>query len=272
MSRVLWLWILCLLTTVVGPGNARGAGTTIGLAPSLSTVSEGEEFTVQVVLPESNDPINGYDAVIGFDPARLQLLLPQPASAGEGELFDAACAQSFLSTTVAPDSTKVTIAHVLLCAGTSVTGPGVLYELRFRARQVPGLTALVLLDGTAAYNAGTYVTPVVTADAVVQIGSPTAAPEDRHTPPAFFARPNPFNPATELCFDSARSQHVRIDLFTVAGRAVASLFDGTVDSGPVRIRFDGRDRDGHALQSGVFIARLTTESGLSTTTKLILLR
>ena len=149
-------WIVLILFAAVLPGSAVAGGASLAIDPALTVITPGQEFTVDVVVPVAGAPINGYDAVVGFDPARLELLLPTPLSLGEGVLFTDACAQRFLSVTVRPDSSAVSISHVLLCAGISVTGPGATYGLRFRARQTAGKTYLRLLEGSAAYDAGAY--------------------------------------------------------------------------------------------------------------------
>ena len=105
-------------------GGAVAQGTGLAIDPALTVIDPGQEFTVDIVVPEAGTPINGYDAVVGFDPLRLELLLATPRSLGEGALFTSACAQRFLDITVRFDSTAVTVSHVLLCAGTSVAGPG----------------------------------------------------------------------------------------------------------------------------------------------------
>jgi len=187
-------------------------------------------------------------------------------------LFTDACAQRFLNVTVRLDSTAVTVSHVLLCAETSVAGPGVTYELRFRARSMVGKTHLSLLEGTAAYDAGAYVTPFATTDAVVWIGDPTSAPPVTQRTQELLAFPNPFNPRTELRFESMESQRIRLEVFDLAGRAIATLYDGRIERGPFRLAWDGRDRNGRRLSSGVYLARLMTSGGLTTTTRLVLLR
>lgn len=262
--------LLCCAAVLHG-GAALAQGTAIALVPASIQVDPGQEFSVDISIPAAGDPLNGYDAIVGFDPARLELILPVPAPAGEGALFTDACPQRFLDVQVAPDSTRVSVAHVLLCAGTSVTGPGVVYTLRFRARTATGPTWLRLLEGTAAYDAGSYVEPVTTSDAEVLIGTPTAAPP-ANVPARWDASPNPFNPATELRYDAPEAQRIRIDIFDVRGRAVATVFEGEIAAGRFRRVWTGRDRRGRLLASGVYLARLESSSGERFVTRLVLLR
>jgi hypothetical protein len=241
------------------------------LAPDYSIVAPGEEFAVEIVLPVAGDPFNGYDAVVGFDPERLELLLPTPRSAGERALFVDACPQRFLITSVEDDSTAVTVSHMLLCAGVRVTGPGATYELRFRAKNLTGQTHITYLGGTAAYDAGEYVEPVVTSGAAVWIGDPSSSP-GAVEPRRFIAVPNPFNPVTELRFAFASAAVARVEVFDAAGRRIATVFDGSVAPGPFTTTWDGRDDRGRAVVSGVYLARLTASNGAREVARLVLVR
>ncbi len=49
----------------------------------------------------------------------------------------------------------------------------------------------------------------------------------------------------------------RVELFDVAGRNVAMLFDGVAAAGRTTLSWDGRGSDGESLRGGVYFARLT---------------
>jgi hypothetical protein len=79
--------------------------------------------------------------------------------------------------------------------------------------------------------------------------------------PARFAlyqnSPNPFNPATEIRFDvPAPGGHVRLVVFDVSGRLIHTLVDGYEAPGTKRALWDGRDRTGSSVASGVYYYRL----------------
>ncbi|MDH4036955.1 MAG: S8 family serine peptidase [Candidatus Krumholzibacteria bacterium] len=67
--------------------------------------------------------------------------------------------------------------------------------------------------------------------------------------------PNPFNPRTTISFTLASEGHVRLDVFDVSGRRVASLADGTMGAGRHAIDFNAA-----GLSSGVYFYRLTAGS------------
>ncbi len=73
--------------------------------------------------------------------------------------------------------------------------------------------------------------------------------------------PNPFNPATVVTFDLAARGHVRVEIYDVLGRRVATMADRVFGAGRHRLSWDGRDSKGRAVASGVYICRLDTGTG-----------
>jgi hypothetical protein len=76
-----------------------------------------------------------------------------------------------------------------------------------------------------------------------------------YTPPTsvrFFASyPNPFNYITALSFDIPSSEFVRLEVFDLLGRRLASLVDEALPAGTHAVLFNAS-----TASSGVFIARL----------------
>jgi hypothetical protein len=69
--------------------------------------------------------------------------------------------------------------------------------------------------------------------------------------------PNPFNPQTTITFELPAAGRVRLDVFDVAGRLVATLHDGNLPPGRHRLDWDGLDGGGRALPTGAYFCRLT---------------
>ena len=87
-------------------------------------------------------------------------------------------------------------------------------------------------------------------------------------------RPNPFNPRTEILYQvSPRGSDgpVRLEIFDMAGRRVAGVFEGRTTPGDHTIAWTGLSDLGKPVESGVYFARLTTVEGIQGS-KLVLLK
>ncbi|UCE24340.1 MAG: T9SS type A sorting domain-containing protein [Candidatus Zixiibacteriota bacterium] len=78
--------------------------------------------------------------------------------------------------------------------------------------------------------------------------------------------PNPFNPTAEISFSLAEGAQVRLEVYNIAGRKVATLIDGYLTAGDHTARWDGS-----RVASGVYLARLQAGS-TSDTKKMVLLK
>ncbi len=86
-------------------------------------------------------------------------------------------------------------------------------------------------------------------------------------------RPNPFNPTTTIGYVVAEGSvgDVRLEVFDLAGRKVASLIDGAMEPGRHSVAWTALDADGRGLASGVYFARLTVGEDVDTA-KMIMLK
>ena len=93
--------------------------------------------------------------------------------------------------------------------------------------------------------------------------------------PAAFALhqnyPNPFNPSTTIQFDLPAAANIRIVVYDLLGREVARLVEGREEAGYRQVVWNGRDRSGRALPSGMYIVRLVTPEHTKSI-KLVLLK
>lgn len=64
--------------------------------------------------------------------------------------------------------------------------------------------------------------------------------------------PNPFNPATTIGFDLPKASQIKIEVFSITGEKVATIFEGQKAAGYHTVEFDAG-----ALSSGVYLYRLT---------------
>ncbi len=94
-----------------------------------------------------------------------------------------------------------------------------------------------------------------------------------YSPATLFLRnhPNPVTPLTTIAYRLPRDGPVRLEIFDLAGRSVATLRDGSEAAGSHRIRWDGKDARGRLVPSGVYFYRLETPDG-SESRKLVVAR
>ena len=99
------------------------------------------------------------------------------------------------------------------------------------------------------------------------------AVDDTPSPAALLtAHPNPFNPKTRLSFSLPAAADVRLAVYALDGRRVATVLDGQrLAAGPHALDWEARDASGHPLASGVYLLALDA-SGTRATMKLTLLR
>lgn len=80
------------------------------------------------------------------------------------------------------------------------------------------------------------------------------------------ATPNPFAASTDLSFSLTETGTVELAIYSVDGRRVATLENGTLAPGPHRVTWRGTDASGRAVRPGVYFARLRTAQGRSVRT------
>jgi len=112
---------------------------------------------------------------------------------------------------------------------------------------------------------GTTIVVVEVDNAAPVEGTPAASPR------LLGARPNPFNPRTEIAFALDRAADCRLTIFDLHGRQVAVLVDSTLAAGTHRFIWQAADAQGNPLPSGVYFAGLRA-GDYAETRKLTLVR
>ncbi|MFH1502170.1 MAG: C25 family cysteine peptidase [Candidatus Eisenbacteria bacterium] len=84
-------------------------------------------------------------------------------------------------------------------------------------------------------------------------------------------RPNPFNPSTVVSFTMPSTGHAELAVYDVAGRKVATLFEGEAEAGDHRAAWNGRSDSGVPVATGVYFARLSA-MGEERSSKMVLLK
>ncbi|MFM8558679.1 MAG: hypothetical protein ACKOC6_03585 [bacterium] len=233
------------------------AAVTAALVPANQTVTPGSDFDVFFDVTAAGSSFNGFDLVVSWDPARLTLLPTSPTTAQQGCLMTGTCSASCGSTfhrfSSAGDSAVAT--SVLLCNGVSLTGPGRLYKLRFRAANVVAATAITVRRASF-YNAGLNVSPVNSAGCNVGIGVTTGV-EDGVRPGLRLQRdePNPAHGRVQFRSEDDHAGLVAAEVLDLQGRVrhrMAPVWVGARGG----FTWDGRDLDGGRLPAGLYLVRI----------------
>ncbi|HFE52976.1 MAG TPA: T9SS type A sorting domain-containing protein, partial [Bacteroidetes bacterium] len=85
------------------------------------------------------------------------------------------------------------------------------------------------------------------------------------------AYPNPFNSSTRISFSLAQSGRVKVRIYDVRGRLVATLADAVYAAGNHSVVWQSTDRNGAPVPSGIYICRLEA-GGERLTRKILLVR
>ncbi|MBE0565416.1 MAG: VCBS repeat-containing protein [Krumholzibacteria bacterium] len=115
---------------------------------------------------------------------------------------------------------------------------------------------------------GDRVLEVTYGQQVAGVGDPVPAAVNRLAA----ARPNPFNPSTTIDYALATGGRVRLEVFSVDGRRVATLVDAEQAAGPHSATWQGRDAAGRAVASGTYVYRLTAPDGGTLTGRMALVK
>lgn len=106
----------------------------------------------------------------------------------------------------------------------------------------------------------------------IRFVAPVSVPEGAALPAALDPpSPNPFAGATQVRFALGAAAEVRLGVFDVAGRRIATLADGRLAAGAHVATWSGRDFDGRSVAPGVYLVRLET-GGRAFTRRVALVR
>lgn len=89
----------------------------------------------------------------------------------------------------------------------------------------------------------------------VSVDLTSGVPDGYALQPAY---PNPFNPTTTVPFALGRAGHATLTIYDNLGRRVRVLSEGHLAAGSHRLVWDGRDDNGQAMSSGVYIVTLVS--------------
>lgn len=84
--------------------------------------------------------------------------------------------------------------------------------------------------------------------------------------------PNPISDVSKITYTLQSAGQIRLEVLNMLGQHVATLGEGIMNEGVHTITWDGRTGNGSLAENGIYIVRLVTENGQSSTTKVMLAR
>ena len=88
--------------------------------------------------------------------------------------------------------------------------------------------------------------------------------------------PNPFNPTTTIMYDfgllDGLKQRVSISVYNLLGQHVTTLVENKDQIGQFKIQWNGTDKFGQQMSSGVYFIQLSTKTGIVRNKKMMLLK
>jgi hypothetical protein len=83
--------------------------------------------------------------------------------------------------------------------------------------------------------------------------------------------PNPFNPSTGINYDLPKASHVKLDIYNVLGQNVTTLVDSYQEAGAQSVIWDGTDKYGSSVASGMYFYRIEADD-FQATKKMMMLK
>jgi hypothetical protein len=88
--------------------------------------------------------------------------------------------------------------------------------------------------------------------------------------------PNPFNPTTTIMYDigllDGLSQNVTINIYNLLGQQILTLVKDQDQIGQFKVQWDGYDKFGQQMSSGVYFIQLSTKTGIVKNKKMMLMK
>ena len=83
--------------------------------------------------------------------------------------------------------------------------------------------------------------------------------------------PNPFNPVTQITYSIPQQSYIVLEIFDLTGAHMKTLVDGKQNSGMQTVQWDGTDKNGILVGTGVYLYRINSNS-FSQTRKMVLIK
>ena len=209
----------------------------------------GAIFTVDAKISKAEN-LQGYALRIQYDPSTLRFI---SATNGKDNLLaqDGRLAELFGTLSHDPQKGEILLASTVTY-GAPAEGEGVLARLRFSLLEehpqgdLAHIAEGILIDGR--FNA----------DLAQNLGGRLSL-----VPDAFALEhnyPNPFNPETTIRYAVPEAGKVTLRIYNVLGQEVATLINTDQVAGYYSVQWNGMDRLGRSVASGVYLYRMEAQN------------
>jgi len=255
MRKIRGVLVASLLAATVLAASGPGiASTSVSIKPSTVCVEQDEVFSVFIWKDSVDVEFDGYQTVITFDPEMLELI-----SANEESVMTNACGNRWWF--LEPGADSIFVSHVLVCGGLTVTGPGALSSLTFRALNEG--TTVITRDYFWLTFQGYQLADIAWHDGAVNVGmAGVGGRSGMEENLRIEAYPNPgrsFSIHLAGCpIGGVSIRDGTLDICDVSGQVVTTLSRGLPLGDTDELIWNGRCGDGGEAAPGVYFIRFTS--------------
>ena len=269
MSRLL-LWGF-LMSGLLLWGRPAAGGVNLHFTPADTVIVVGGTGRISVMVDDTVS-IRTFEVTVAYDTTIVRSLGGQG-----GSLFTDSGLFIFEGFQETEPGTWYGYA-LIMGAGLDVTGPGEVFVWDFEGRS-EGVTGVavspILPDTIGVYLAdvdANWYDDLVLAPTSIRVGSgiSSAGPPTGTGTHEIRIWPNPFNPETMIEWTAPVGNLLRLEVYDPRGRRIRVLTGERCGDGTIRTRWDGRDRLGAAVSSGVYLFRGETSVGWTVTRGVLL--
>ena len=241
---------------ITQPSGKAVAGAPVTVSLGTIQVTDDGRSVIPVYLSDSGS-IVGAQGVLQFDPSVVEIGTPQLAAPRDGLYVDSFVKDGTLRFVVYDTHRDGRIAQpdepMLLIPVSGVTDE----------------QSAVALSGVRIVNRSAQSVPVTAGTMTVSLSYNAGAPLSFGLNPA---APNPFNPATSIAYDVPKQAHITLTVYNLLGQEITRLVDGAQSPGRYQVAWNGRNARGQSVASGVYLYRITSDTGFTQVQRMTLLK
>jgi len=239
-------------------GNAVSKQIAASTGPAvlhLSDLKSGDEGRLMLpIKSQFAGFVAGLELILKYDPAMIRIGDVQPTALLDGMTVEQSVSDGMI--------------HIII------------YSVDGRTFQSPSLNTLLNIPVEFRGNDGGSISveQAIIADPQAQgvtLSITNGSVKVSKTPTSFtlgLNAPNPFNPSTRISYDVPQTSRIRLTIYNLLGQEVVVLVDGVQAVGCYTVDWHGANTQGHSVASGVYLYRLTSETGFTETRRMTLLK